>query len=178
MLLQLLLPALRMVAPPSGLAHGMQVFGPGSIFGLTYTAPEAWTSTSTNMLRLKAITVGHLLEHVAGGTVGSRSVCRPGRREQGKLAADTGLKMRCISVPAPQSWNNNADDGTGDPMFQQSGYTSSQLINWVLQGRTISNSPGAQQLPEWRTSHQLMLLRRCNIHWMAVWRLDAVDQII
>jgi hypothetical protein len=45
-----------------------QIFGTGSILGTTYAAAEAWTSTSTNMQRLKAITVRHLLEHVAGGS--------------------------------------------------------------------------------------------------------------
>ena len=42
------------------------------------------------------------------------------------------------------TWNNKGDDGTGDPMFQQTGYNHAQLIGWVLDNREPETAPGTK----------------------------------
>jgi CubicO group peptidase (beta-lactamase class C family) len=39
-------------------------------------------------------------------------------------------------------WDNNGSDGTGDPMFMQTGMSQAQLIQWVLQNVPLEFNPG------------------------------------
>lgn len=40
------------------------------------------------------------------------------------------------------TWNNKGDDGSGDPMFQETGKNHAELIGWVLDNRNPSDPPG------------------------------------
>ncbi|MEM6379347.1 MAG: serine hydrolase, partial [Bacteroidota bacterium] len=98
----------------NGINMKSRVFGPNSIFGSTY-------GTQPLSNRERNIRIDNLLEHTAGGNVWDNN---------------TDLEHSNTDPKAKEPTQ------TGDPMFQNSNFTHSQLFTWILNSRTPDYNPG------------------------------------
>ncbi|MCI0336676.1 MAG: serine hydrolase [Acidobacteria bacterium] len=65
-----------------------------------------------------------------------------GSKAYGAREKEITIQQLLEHTAGGSTWNNNGDDGSGDPMFQQGAFNHKQLIGWVLDERDPSDDPG------------------------------------
>lgn len=65
-----------------------------------------------------------------------------GSNAYGAREKDITVQQLLEHTAGGTTWNNKGDDGSGDPMFQETGKNHAELIGWVLDNRNPSDPPG------------------------------------
>ena len=65
-----------------------------------------------------------------------------GSNAYGAREKDITVQQLLEHTAGGTTWNNKSDDGSGDPMFQETSKNHAELIGWVLDNRNPSDTPG------------------------------------
>lgn len=111
--------------------------GPTTLFRVASVSKPI---TGVAMMKLAESNSGLLGEEVFGS--GDILGTTYGSQSYGSWEQQVTVQHLIEHTAGGNQWDNDGDDGAGDPMFQQLGFDHAQLIGWVLDNRNPEGAPG------------------------------------